>query len=250
MSELISGDGTPEDVWRAWLPEQDWPAVDVAGLLDGAEHAVVLAAHPDDEVLGVGGLLAGLAAADVRLDIVWASDGEGSHPGSTAPLVTRLAQLRRQESATALDRLGVRGYGAHYVGLPDGSVAEHEDELGPRLDDLIRPGSLVLALWRGDGHPDHEACGRAAASAAAAGGGRLVEYPVWAWHWGAPGDPRVPWQRARRLALSPELITRKATAVDAFDTQVRPIGPDRWDGPVLSAQMLAHFARDVEVVFV
>ncbi len=249
MSELISGDGTAEDVWGEWLPEQDWPAIDVAGMRDGAEHAVVVAAHPDDEVLGIGGLLAGLAAADVRLDLVWASDGEGSHPGSTAPLVTRLAQLRRQESATALGRLGVRGYRAHHLGLPDGSVGGHEDELGQTLGDLVRPGSLVLALWRGDGHPDHEACGRAAASAAATGGGRLVEYPVWAWHWGAPGDPRIPWQRARRLALSPELVARKATAVDAFDTQVRPIGPDRWDGPVLSARMLAHFARDVEVVF-
>ena len=47
---------------------------------------------------------------------------------------------------------------------------------------------------------------------------------VWAWHWARPGDGRVPWERAVR------------------------VGPRAEDGPVLPPGVLAHFARDHEVL--
>ena len=57
------------------------------------------------------------------------------------------------------------------LGLPDGRVAEHHDDLarpvcGFWLDE--RPGRPVIlaAPWRHDPHPDHRACGRVAAAVA------------------------------------------------------------------------------------
>ncbi|MDQ6896829.1 MAG: hypothetical protein M3171_09545, partial [Actinomycetota bacterium] len=43
-----------------------------------------------------------------------------------------------------------------------------------------------------------------AARACAHTGARLVEYPVWMWHWAAPLDPAVSWQRVRRHRLPPQ----------------------------------------------
>ena len=63
------------------------------------------------------------------------------------------------------------------------------------------PGTWCAATWRGDGHPDHEAVGRAAATAVERTGAVLVEYPVWMWHWALPGDPDVPWYRAHTVPL-------------------------------------------------
>jgi hypothetical protein len=60
----------------------------------------------------------------------------------------------------------------------------------------VVPGDLCLATWRGDGHPDHEAVGRAAARAARFVGATLWEFPVWAWHWARPGAIEVPWHRS------------------------------------------------------
>ena len=71
--------GTAEAAWRPVAAGQPWPGwpLDLAG----RTRLVVCAAHPDDEVLGVGGLLALLAAAGAQLHLLAATDGEASHPG-------------------------------------------------------------------------------------------------------------------------------------------------------------------------
>ncbi|HEX8933703.1 MAG TPA: hypothetical protein VF788_05850 [Pseudonocardiaceae bacterium] len=62
---------------------------------------------------------------------------------------------------------------------------------------LLDENSWCLATWARDGHPDHEAAGRSAASATGHTGAQRLSFPVWAWHWAQPADPRVPWTAAR-----------------------------------------------------
>jgi hypothetical protein len=57
----------------------------------------------------------------------------------------------------------------------------------------------------------------------------------------------VPWHRAR---LVPGIdIAAKDDATEAFETQVRPIGPGPDDAAILPPHVLARFLRDDEVVF-
>jgi LmbE family N-acetylglucosaminyl deacetylase len=107
---------------------------------------------------------------------------------------------------------------------------------------------VVFTTWRQDGHPDHEATGEACALAAASTGARLVEVPVWGWHWSRPGDARMPWQRAFRLPLSEEAVRRKRMAVKAFTSQLRR-DASTGSGPVLRATTVQRAARPFEVVF-
>ena len=234
--------GTDEGVWGAWSAVDHWPVLDPARL--AGHPVVVLAAHPDDEVLGVGGLVHELAGLGARLRFVWATDGEASHPGSVSPTARDLAAVRRAESAAALRSLGAAEAPRVRLGLPDGGLAANLADLVRRLRAVVHRDDVVLAPWSGDGHPDHEACGVAAGRVAR----RLLEYPVWAWHWSRPEDPRVPWERAVRVLLPPPARAAKAAAVDCFASQVAPIGPGPADGPVLPARVLAHFARDHEVL--
>jgi len=98
------------------------------------------------------------------------------------------------------------------------------------------------------GHPDHEATGHASAFAAARRGAGLVEVPVWAWHWAAPGDRRLPWVRAWRLDLDAPACRRKQSALRAFASQLEP---DASTGrtPILRATTLERAARPFEVFF-
>jgi LmbE family N-acetylglucosaminyl deacetylase len=243
--DRIAGPGTDEAVWAGWLPDVDWPA----WTADPAwTRVAVCAAHPDDEVLGAGGVLALLAQAGVRLDLVAVTDGEGSHPGSTVLTPQQLARARVAETGEALAALGVTARVVR-LGLPDAGLAAREAELTDRLAAAVAGCDAVLAPWTGDAHPDHEAVGRAAVAAGRAAGVPVWQYPVWAWHWAAPDDPRVPWSSAHRVALPPAVRRAKRAAVASFVTQVQPLGPAPADRAVLPPEVLAHFDRDLEVLF-
>jgi LmbE family N-acetylglucosaminyl deacetylase len=239
MVRPIVGTGTDEALWRAWPAMAGWPALD----LDPPEAPLVVAPHPDDEILGVAGLMATLGAAD----LVAVTDGEASHPNSSVHTQSQLATIRQGETADALDRLGLGAATVHRLGQPDGGI--DEEKLTAALTDLLWPGRWCLATWREDGHPDHEAVGRAAARACAATGARLLEYPIWTWHWAYPDDPTVPWHRARRIDLAPAAGAAKAAAIAAFPSQIADLGPADGDAAILPPNVLAHFSRRFETVF-
>lgn len=175
------------------------------------------------------------------------TDGTASHLGSTEWPVERLAKERPRESRLALRRLGLPVEPVR-LGLPDGCLPTLRGTLAARLVSLLRPRDVVFTTWRGDGHPDHEATGQACALAAASTGARLVEVPVWGWHWSRPGDARMPWQYAFRIDLDEDAVRRKRTAVQAFASQLRR-DASTGSGPVLRATTVARARRPYEVVF-
>jgi LmbE family N-acetylglucosaminyl deacetylase len=203
------------------------------------QSVVVVAAHPDDEVLGVGGTMAMLAAGGARLRLIAITDGEASHPGADPAVI---AQTRINESAAALDRLGARDINVVRLRLPDTGLAAREHELSDILSEQCAGFEVCLAPWEGDAHADHEAAGRAARRA----GRNVLTYPVWMWHWAEPGDRRVPWRRACQIVLPAEIANRKRAAIDAFASQLtdREAGL----GPVVPPDIVAHFTRRQEVL--
>ena len=101
-----------------------------------ARSALVLAPHYDDEVLGCGGLLAGLAARGAAVRVLFLSDGSGG----VEEVADRSAYAgrRRAEAEAALAELGAAG--SEHLGLPDGALALHR---GAVVDALRR---ALLAL--------------------------------------------------------------------------------------------------------
>ena len=231
----IDAPGTDEASWSTWLN-----ALPYAGMAWLAS-AVIVAAHPDDEVLGVGGLISDLAAAGTRLRVIAVTDGEHSHRGLGDP--ADLARRRIRETSAALRALGAGTAEVIRLGLPDSGLGRHEGELTAELRRLVAGFDVCFAPWARDLHPDHEAAGRAANRTSQ----RVLWYPVWMWHWARPGDPRVPWDGAFQVPLSPRAVAGKRAAIGCFDSQTEDRG--RALGPVLSPAMLAHFTRATEVLF-
>ena len=237
----IDAPGTAESEWRSWRLLHELPVLDVSGW----PSVVVVAAHPDDEVLGVGGVLAMLAAAGTRMRLVAVTDGEGSHPGLDQVAAEKLAECRAEETSSALRELGAP---AEIIRLrmPDTGLARREAELRDRLAELVTGFAVCLAPWDGDLHADHEAAGRAAFDACAVTGVGLLSYPIWTWHWAHPRDSRVPWDRAVRVPLAAGVAERKRVAIDCFTSQLRPRPDER--AAVLPPETVAHFIRDQEVL--
>ncbi|GGL43824.1 PIG-L family deacetylase [Phycicoccus endophyticus] len=237
--------GTPEP---QWLLDARWsatPSVDLAALPQRFDELVVAAAHPDDETLAVGGVLAGAYAVGLPVRVVVATDGAASHPDASAWSPSRLAAVRRAELDAALGRLAP-GSPAEHLGLPDGGLAGLEPSLADELAARCGERTLLLAPWTGDGHPDHDALGRAAEEAGRRRGAAVAHYPLWLWHWGRPDD--LDWSRAHVVELDRGLLDAKAAAVAEHASQTEPLGPCPGDRPVVTEPVLRRAGRLVELV--
>ncbi|MDQ1130312.1 bifunctional PIG-L family deacetylase/class I SAM-dependent methyltransferase [Microbacterium sp. SORGH_AS_0888] len=229
--------GTPEQAWREAAPWQGAAPLDLA-----VDRVVVLSAHPDDETLGAGGLIAHASAAGIPVSVIVVTDGEGSHPGSPDPAGVR--RRRRAETIGALHRLALDPAVA-FLGVADGGIREARAEVTDAVAAALAPYAdervMLVAPWWGDGHRDHRVLGEIAVSLAHTGVA-VVGYPIWMWHWARPAevDPSD-WR-----ILAPEESARiaKERAVTEYASQWEPTDDE---GPILHANTLAHFARDVEV---
>jgi LmbE family N-acetylglucosaminyl deacetylase len=238
----LADGGTPANAWTS--------AVDVPPLdLGACAGLVVVAPHPDDETLGLGALAAQLAGNGVNVRIVSVSDGGAAYPHMSRSDRARLEVRRRSELLRATQILGTAP--PTFLGLPDGALSNHEHRLAALLEEILAelpPTTWCAATWRGDGHPDHEAVGRAAATATAHAGATLLEYPIWMWHWAKPRDPAVPWHRARAVPIAQWAARRKGRAIQCFRSQLDPQNPDT--SPVLPPVVVQRQTAVGEVVFV
>ena len=216
---------------------------------------VVVAPHPDDESLGCGGILALLAETGRGPHIITMTDGSRSHPGSTAYPATRLAALREGETLAALAALGLPPENASFLrypdcGLPDEKTTAFQIAIERLHSLLIRLApETIFVPWRRDPHCDHVATWqllRAAVHTLPAPP-RWLEYPVWAWTKTASAvAPQAHEAKAWRIDISSVLV-RKGKAVAQHRSQLGAVITDDPGGFVLSAEMLACFARPWEL---
>jgi LmbE family N-acetylglucosaminyl deacetylase/SAM-dependent methyltransferase len=209
---------------------------------------VVLAAHPDDETLGAGGIISAAGDRGHPVEVVIATDGAASHPTSPTHTPPQLAAIRRQEAWAAVHELNA-GASLRLLGLPDGAMDEHEDVLARILHHVAQGPTRLFTTWFDDRHPDHRACSAAARAVA----GRRTdvevwEFPIWAWHWGDPAADDLPAQQSRRIPITPSGQHRRAQALRRYPSQFEPLSDQSGDEPVLSSGFLAHFDRPFDVV--
>jgi LmbE family N-acetylglucosaminyl deacetylase len=202
-------------------------------------RTLVIAPHPDDETLGVGGFIARLVAQGAEVTVVAVTDGERAY--SDYPF---LGQIRREEQQNALARLGVPPTRIVHLGLPDSDVAAHEKELLGSLLPLVSGDTHIVAPWSGDYHPDHEACGRVAEAIGRMTRAQLTSYFFWTWHRGTPEV--LNGLSLRRLPLEDGLLLAKAEALLHHRSQLQyPSGE-----PILPDGLLAPARRPYEVFLV
>lgn len=224
-------------------------------LLDGVRRVLLVHAHPDDETIATGALIAELVDRGIEVGVLTATRGELGEvvAGPLAELAgtDELSAVREQELRAALDALGVRWHA--YLGRPParaaGLAARVYRDSGMRW---IRPGlagpdanvsadaltgadleqvaadlhaavtaygpDLVITYDEGGGygHPDHVACYHAT-RLAMAGSSAGFAVVVTDETTAAPGSERVDGSNHLPVVI---------TALRAHATQVQVDGTD------------------------
>ena len=204
--------------------------------LDGLRSLLVLAPHPDDEVIGCGGLIAHVGAQGGQIAVCIMSDGAASHPGSRTHPPDRLRAERRRESLAALAHLGVGADAVHCLDLPDGqSEGWHAPEQFDAL--MALPWDAIAVPSAYDNHADHRATQRLAAERAS--GTELLHYLVWPMETGE--RPPAP---CLALDITPHR-TRKAEALLHYATQLGGIRDADWNFAI-DQTLFQRFTAPVE----
>jgi LmbE family N-acetylglucosaminyl deacetylase len=221
--------GTDESIWQQVLADQEaW--VPRPGPL------LVVSPHPDDEVLGAGGLMRMWSAWRHNVALVSVTDGEAAYPDWRD-----LGGCRRAELDCALGVLGASRIHRIQLGLPDGGGDANVPALREALAILCELKPTLIAPYECDGHPDHEAAGQVCLEIAREFDLPIARYPIWAWHHGGPQN--FAGLRIGRFALDAAAQAAKAGAMECFASQLAP-GEAR--APIVPAHVLSYFRRDFE----
>ncbi|MGI9156123.1 MAG: PIG-L deacetylase family protein [Marmoricola sp.] len=214
---------------------RDRPAT--ANPLVSGERVLLVSAHPDDETIGAGRLVAGHRGEVRALTL---TGGEGCVVSDRIDPVDMLTQ-RLAEWRTAVHVLGAEA--VETTRWPDGRLAEHEAEITESLLPLMAASDVVITTWRHDPHPDHRATGRACAAAAALARLRVVEFPVWAPYWMTPEAVAELDYRLCASDSEPGADQARLDALSGYSSQTQPLLPG-W-APVVPADMLERHDRQL-----
>jgi LmbE family N-acetylglucosaminyl deacetylase len=176
---------------------------------------LVVAPHPNDEILGAGGLMRMWAAGGREVRVLSVSDGEAADPGFEG-----LANLRREELREALRKLCPTHVSVTRLGLPDGRITEHLNRLRNALLPFSRDRPTLIAPYEHDGHPDHRAVGALCIDFARSWNIPVARYTIRPWPRADLDTPSK--ERWVKFSLSNEAMRAKARAIQCFRSQIEP----------------------------
>lgn len=177
---------------------------------------LVLAPHPDDDVLGCSRLMSRVVSAGGKVVIIWLTDGGASHGGLSVDGRAELVLRRRGEAIAGVRELGINPVASHFLGHPDGALMEYLAEARLTIETICQSHHVqrVAVTDKDDGHPDHRA---AYAIAQKLGVPDVLSYPISARF---DGKAYVPPTTA--LHISAEPGDRKRAALFRHRSQMEP----------------------------
>ena len=215
--------------------------------LTGPGAVLVLAPHPDDESLAMGGAIAAASAAAHRVHVAVITDGSMSHRNSKAYPAAAIAALRKSEVETAVDILTAGRETPIWLGYPDLAAPDDPEtfaEVEARLAGHFDGVTAIWTTWDGDPHPDHQRVWRLARHIADRIACPMFGCPVW-------GRVQSPVTGASSEGLRRFQTTAfrdlKARAVAAHVSQMTGLIDDDPEGFRMPQDLAAHFVAADEI---
>lgn len=196
------------------------------------DSILILSPHPDDEIIGLGGLILQILQRKGKVYIVYLTDGEGSN---AHPDKERIKKERFLLTENILNELMISRERAHWLHLRDGGIPDRGNKsfskVSEKLAEIIdqtKP-EAVFATHFLDKHVDHIACYELAKEAVKKSSFKPFLWFYWVW---APFF-LFPWQlvktlRSKKIDIKLQ-YPRKKELTDIYLVPKSPTGMP-WSG--------------------
>lgn len=193
------------------------------------DKVLIVAPHPDDEVLGCSGLIQRMIENGKQVHIVILSGGGKSHQSCCHIDESTLIDSRRNLSRKAAEILGLPLNQLHFLDYPDGRISYNDPET-QRLQTLIEKISpdAIFVPHKGEGWSDHIEAGKIVREIIRTKSTpiQLYEYCVWFWYY---NTWNIDWKNAFVLKMNQREHRIKLKAIDAYVKPLAPCGKP-WSG--------------------
>ena len=190
-------------------------------------ECIIIAPHPDDEVLGCGGLIHRLCKQGRPPHVAILTGGGQSHSECCRLSESDIKAERRIMAFEILQNLGLPTDHLHLLDFPDGSISAQHGEMQTLLNLVaeIQP-DVVFIPHHGEGWPDHLVCRVLVEKMPALGAAAVYEYCVWFWYYNIW---KLDWSRVSLLRMTKEEYIAKCSAVEEYTEKTAPCGKP-WSG--------------------
>ena len=192
------------------------------------EKILILAPHPDDEVLGCAGLI---QQYKDNAHVIILTGGGGSHRGCCQEDEGNIKDKRRKLAIKINDNLGLPKENLHLLDYKDGYIKEGNEIEYNKLSGFIsqiKPQAIFFPKQDGEGWPDHIEAGNIVKKTCQelSINPVMFEYCVWFWYYNVW---RIDWKKAFTLKLTNEECKKKVKAIDDYTRPNAPCGKP-WSG--------------------
>jgi len=221
------------------------------------DNVLIIAPHPDDEVLGCGGMIADLTALGKRTDVLFITEGAASHNGCCSVVESEVGKQRRYLAFQANAILGIPKENLTFLDGKDGKLPrEGQADFNAMAQNIARiikdkAPDAIFCPHPLEGWSDHIAASELAGAAIALlpreKRPRLYYYCVWFWY-SLPLTKalRIDWRKARLLNIQGQYSV-KEKAINAYISALAPCG-NPWVGK-LPKEFLRAFDWQKELFF-
>lgn len=183
--------------------------------LEPIDNILIISPHPDDEILGCGGLISRLNSEEKKCYIIFLTQGENSiNKIDKKQLIIERRKLTERAMAISgqtMDRV-------YFFDYPDGNVSKNH-HLAKHLDDMVSQisPSSIFVTHRFEGWNDHVQANIIATEMAKKMRIPLYEYCVWFWYtmpfskyW------KLNWRSVKYTSMSDKEHKNKIDATDVY----------------------------------
>ncbi len=203
-------------------------------LISGAlDSILVIAPHPDDDVIGCGGILSKNRGKKIK--VIFLTDGRY---GGTSYKGDELVGIRKKEAINALWDLGISN--VEFLSFEDGTLGDNIAMASAMLKDIYLWDNIFLPNIL-DNHQDHKAAALAVYGALSKV--KNVKSKLWLYEIWTPVSPNVLVDITKEAQAKMAAINRHASQVKCYDYSEKILGLNAYRAISVPAEQNVRFCE-------